>query len=299
MTSTELALRILSITFPIFAIVVVGFIYGWYKKPDLTITNKINMDVFIPALMFSVLVERGNDAQIFSHLGLGTALIILLTGMICFVIAKLIHISPRTLCPTIMFGNAGNLGLPLILLSFGDQALATAVVIFVVTNFLHVSIGSYLMGKQTDLVEIIKTPMLLAVLFALVVNYSPITIPALILKPISMMGQICVPLMLFALGVRLLDTPLKEWRIGLLAAFLSPVCGITIAFIIIQFLDLTPIQQGSLFLFGALPPAVLNFMFAEHFKQEPGRVAAMVLYGNAVSIITIPLALAYAIPKFT
>ena len=298
MISIDVASRILEITFPIFAIVAVGFIYGWYKKPDLTVTNKINIDVFIPALMFSVLVERGNDAQIFSQLGLGTTLIIICTGLICYITARLIHMSPRTLCPTIMFGNAGNLGLPLILLSFGEQALATAVVIFVITNFLHVSIGSYLMGRETNFLEIIKTPMLIAVLLALVVNYSPISIPSLILTPISMMGSICVPLMLFALGVRLLDTPIKEWRIGLLAAILAPVSGIAIAFIVIQFLDLTPIQQGSLFLFGALPPAVLNFMFAEHFKQEPGKVAAMVLYGNAFSIITIPLALAYVIPRF-
>jgi hypothetical protein len=39
-------------------------------------------------------------------------------------------------------------------------------------------------------------------------------------------------------------------------------------------------QRGLLILFGALPPAVLNFMVAEAFRQEPHKVASIVLIGN-------------------
>ena len=39
-------------------------------------------------------------------------------------------------------------------------------------------------------------------------------------------------------------------------------------------------------------------IFANYYKQEPSKVAAMVLFGNALSIFTIPLALFYALPNF-
>ena len=47
-----------------------------------------------------------------------------------------------------------------------------------------------------------------------------------------------------------------------------------------------------LLVFGALPPAVLNFLFAERYKQEPQRVASIVLIGNIAALIFLPLALA-------
>ena len=46
-----------------------------------------------------------------------------------------------------------------------------------------------------------------------------------------------------------------------------------------------------LLVFGSLPPAVLNFLFAERYHQEPERVASIVLLGNLAALVTLPLAL--------
>ena len=51
-------LRIISIIFPIFAIVGVGYFYARYKKPDMAFANQLNMDVFVPALVFAALASR-------------------------------------------------------------------------------------------------------------------------------------------------------------------------------------------------------------------------------------------------
>jgi malate permease and related proteins len=44
-------------------------------------------------------------------------------------------------------------------------------------------------------------------------------------------------------------------------------------------------------LFAALPPAVMQFILAERYQQEPEKVAAMILLGNALAVIFVPLAL--------
>jgi hypothetical protein len=60
----------------------------------------------------------------------------------------------------------------------------------------------------------------------------------------------------------------------------------------VQLLGLQGRDAAMLLVFGALPPAVLNFLFAERYKQEPERVASIVLIGNLAALLFLPLALA-------
>jgi malate permease and related proteins len=291
-------IRIFEVTFPIFAIVLVGLFYARKFKPDMTLPNRLNMDVFIPCLLFSVIYERAGVSGLFGNLALAASLVVLLTGVIALIVAKLLKIDPKSLCPPIMFANAGNLGLPLIVLSFGDEALSAAVICFVIGNFFHITVGSYMLSKHANILKVFTSPMILAVIFAMIFSLLKIDIPDTLLEPVRMVGNICVPLMLFALGTRLIDMKLSEWKIGMLVAILAPISGIAIVLAILPFIELTRLEQGALFLFGALPPAVMNYIFAEHYDQEPSKVAAMVLFGNAFCILSIPLALAYALPRF-
>jgi predicted permease len=68
-----------------------------------------------------------------------------------------------------------------------------------------------------------------------------------------------------------------------------------VAFAVSPWLTLSDDQWGILLVFAALPPAVLNFMVAEQYRQEPRRVASIVLIGNLGSLIFIPLALWWAL----
>jgi predicted permease len=55
-------------------------------------------------------------------------------------------------------------------------------------------------------------------------------------------------------------------------------------------------QRGMLLIFGALPPAVLNYIFAELYRQEPAKVASIVMIGNIAALFFVPLALLLALP---
>ena len=293
-----IALRIFEITFPIFAIVAFGYFYARKYNPDITLPNRLNIDVFVPCLIFTVIYEKAGVSGLFGNLALAISVVVLLSGLIAFIVSKLFSIDPRTLCPPLMFGNAGNLGLPLVVLSFGESALTVAVICFVVCKTFHITIGVYLFSRQLNFFNILLSPRILSVLLAIFFSQFSINIPNAILEPVRMLGNICIPLMLFGLGVRLIDIKFSEWKIGLAVALLAPLCGVTIVLLITPYIELTQLEQGALFLFGALPPAVMNYMFADYYNQEPSKVAAMVLFGNAFSIISIPIALLYALPNF-
>lgn len=293
-----IAIRIFEIIFPIFAIVLAGLFYARRFRPDMSLPNRLNIDVFIPCLLFSVIYERAGVSGLFGNLALAVALVILFSGLLALVIAKILQIPPKSLCPSIMFANAANLGIPLIMLSFGDAALPSAIICFVICNFFHITIANYWLNKHASIIKVLFNPMIMTVLAAMTLSIFKVELPNTLLEPIRMLGNICVPLMLFALGVRLVDIKLSQWKIGMFAAILAPVSGIAVVLLITPFIELTKLEQGVLFLFGALPPAVLNYMFAEHYDQEPSRVAAMVLFGNAFSIVSIPIVLAYVLPRF-
>ena len=83
----------------------------------------------------------------------------------------------------------------------------------------------------------------------------------------------------------------KDWQIGAVGALISPLSGLAIGLLYIQLAPLPNQQVSMLLLFCALPPAVLNFLVAERFNQEPQKVASIVLIGNFASILVIPVVL--------
>ena len=287
--------RILLIIFPIFAVAAAGYVYARWQRPDMTLANKMNMDVFLPALIFHVLAGRAFDLKTYGFLALGGLIVVLGSGVLLLPVARALNIQAKTLIPPMMFTNTGNLGLPLAVLAFGNEALPAAVVLFIVTNTLQFTLGMYIMDPQTRLLYIFRIPMIVATLAGLLFSTAGWTLPKVLALPIEMLGQIAIPLMLFSLGVRMVDIGLRDWNIGLLGALLCPLSGIVIAAVLLTLLPLTPMQGGLLLIFSALPPAVLNYIIAETYRQEPAKVASIVMLGNLMSALIIPVVLAVAL----
>ena len=288
-------LRIFSIVFPIFAIVAAGYLYARLKKPDITFANQLNMDVFIPALLFSVLSSRSFNIAAYQQIALAALVIIIGSGLLALPIAKLARVPVKTFVPPMMFTNSGNMGLPLAVFAFGEQALPAAVVLFIIENGLHFTLGTYIMDHRAHWLDVLRIPMVVATLAGIAFSLSGWVLPQPVNVTIEMLGQVSIPLLLFSLGVRLINVDIKDWRIGLLGAVVCPVTGLVIAWLLLQFMDLPPLQTSLLLIFGALPPAVLNFIVAEKYRQEPSRVASIVMLGNLASFISIPIVLAFAL----
>ena len=285
-------IRIVSILFPLFAITALGYFVGRRVKPDLSHANKLNMDVFVPALVFGALVSKDFRLGEYLPLLFATVVIIVGSGVAGWLVARASGIATKTLVPPMMFNNCGNLGLPLAVLAFGESALAPAVVMFVVSNVIHFSYGAWLLDHQTKLTTVWRSPSILATVAGLAVGFLGIEVWPPLLMSIKMVGDISIPLMLFALGVRLADSRISAVGFGVFGAVLRPVVGMALAWVLLQTLDLPPREQALVLVFGALPPAVLNYMFAERYNQEPDKVASMVLIGNLAAVVFLPLALA-------
>jgi predicted permease len=293
MDATTLALleRIFGTVFPLVSIVLVGFLYAKRKHTDMSMANTINIDVFIPALLFSVLSAKSFDLFRFQELAIGAAIVVIGSGLLIWPICRWLNISPKTFLPPMMFNNAGNLGLPLAVLAFGEEALAAAVVLFLVENTLHFTMGLYILDRKTNPIQVLRMPIIIASALGLIWSGYHLPLPTPIATFIEMLGQISIPLMLFALGVRMTSVDLTHWKVGMWGAILCPLSGLAIALAIRPLLNLDDTQLAYLLLFSVLPPAVLNYMIAERYQQEPHQVASIVLLGNIASLAVIPVTL--------
>lgn len=288
--------RIIEILFPLFAIVGLGYVVGRRKKPQLAHANALNMDVFVPALVFAALAGKPFQPESDIRLMLATLVLIVGSGLAAWALARIGAIQAKTLVPPIMFNNCGNLGLPLAVLAFGEHALAPAVVMFMVSNLAHFSFGAWLLDHNARLLTIWKVPSVFATFAGVAVSVSGFDIWPPLLLSIRMLGEISIPLMLFALGVRLTDSRITAIGIGVLGAVARPLIGMALAGMLLLTFDFTPQERALVLVFGALPPAVLNYMFAERYDQEPDKVASIVLVGNVAAVVFLPLALAFVLP---
>lgn len=283
---------ILATLLPVFLIAGCGALYGRFRSPDIRQLNTLNMELFVPLLVFVVLAERQAPLQDYAGLALAGAGVVLGSGLLLWPLARLFRLDFRTFLPPMMFSNAGNMGLPLMVLAFGEQALPAAVVLFVVEMLLHFSVGLHMLDRHAPLWRLLRVPVVIASVAGLAVNLGGVPLPGWLLEACRMLGEISIPLMLFALGVRMLDVDFGAWRIGLLGAVACPASGLLLAWPLAHLLDLQGVQLATLWLFAALPPAVLNYMVAEQYRQEPHKVAALVLIGNLGSVVVMPLVLA-------
>ena len=287
--------QIFGIIFPVVAIVLVGYFYATKFQPNMETANTINMNIFLPALMFSVLSKESFQIQNYQVLALTWVIVILGSGFIAWIIARVLNINIKTFVPPMMFSNTGNVGLPIAVLAFGEIALGAAVVLFAIEMLLHFTFGAYILSKNSNLLPVFRSPILIATLTGIGINLIDFELWLPATQMVDLLGQAALPLLLFTLGTRLIGVNFGDWKLGVLGSFLCPLSGLAIALIVVQFFDFETLHYQQLILFSVLPPAVLNHVMAEKYHQQPETVASIVMIGNIGSLIVLPIALYYVL----
>jgi predicted permease len=287
--------RILGIILPVFSVIAVGYFWGRRVQPDMGTVNRISMNVLAPALIFSALSSKGFDLDEHRLLMLGSVGVVVGSGLLAWPFAKLLRIDHRTFVPPMMFNNCGNMGLPLAVLAYGQAGFAPMVALFVISNLLHFTLGAWIIDHHARFGKLLRNPMVWSTVAGFLFAALRPPLPDWLGVTLKLVGDGLIPMMLLSLGVRLTAIDWHDARVGLVGGLICPLTGLAMAALLAPILALSPLQTGLLFLFGSLPPAVLNFMVAEQYRQEPGKVASIVLVGNVMSVIFVPLGLALAL----
>ena len=283
--------EVFKIVFPLIVIALAGFLYTKYQKTSMQTTDKINIDFFIPIMIFYYLSEKLPSISEIGTFALGGVMVVFGSAIVIYPFIKIFKLNANTFLPPMMFNNSINLGLPLALFAFGQEAMSLAISLSIVQVIGQFTIGATLYGGKFEIQALLKNPVIVATIFGLSFNYLDVHLPALLLVAFKMLAQVSIPLVLFSLGAKLTSIEIKYWKIGLLGAILCPLSGIIMALLAIYIFDYTALQTSLIILFGALPPAVLNAIMAQKYDNDSIMVASVVAFGTLFAIIFIPIVL--------
>ncbi len=281
--------KIASITLPIFTLVLVGFLYSRRVKPDLGGANKLVVDVALPVLIFVSLSAKSFD-PISALLFTGASIVLIfLSGMIAWPLTKLSGASQQAFLPCAMFTNVGPIGIPLIALAYGPEGTATAVVLLVISNILHFTLGAGVMRGKVDWRMVYANPLVWATVLGVASSQLRLELSDWVQTSCSMIGSVLVPMMLMSLGARLASSQIADARVGVQSSILILMVRLVAVLMVLWLIPLQGLERGALILFACLPPAVFNFMLADKFQVEPNKVASTVIVGHLLSMAFLPL----------
>lgn len=282
-------LTLLNIVVPVFAVVAVGFAFGRRQRhADMGFVNLANVVVFCPALVFSALIQNPVSMTESWPLILAGVLTIVLPGLL-LALLRFRGLERRTLVVAGMFRNAGNIGIPLMMLAYGADQLGAIIILFVLSNLLHFSLGLFILSKDAGRWQWLKNPNVWAAMLGVLLADHRAMLPEFIYTSADLLGQIAVPLMLFALGVRLSGGEVGDLGMAFRVNLAYLLAGAASFALVAWLLPLGNDWLRLLALSVMLPPAVLNYLLCEQYRCQPDRMASIVLLGNAMSVVTIPL----------
>jgi predicted permease len=281
--------KIAAITLPIFTLVLVGFLYSRRVKPDLGGSNKLIVDIALPVLIFISLSSKSFDPiSALSFTG-ASIVLILLSGLIAWPLAKFSGASSPAFLPCAMFTNVGPIGIPLIALAYGPEGVPTAVVLLVISNILHFTIGAGVMSGKVDWRMVYANPLVWATVLGVASSKLQLELPEWVQTSCTMIGSVLVPMMLMSLGARLASSQVADAWVGFRSGTLILIIRLTAVLFALWIVPLLGLERGALILFACLPPAVFNFMLADKFQVEPNKVASTVIVGHLLSLAFLPL----------
>ncbi|MCE8007208.1 AEC family transporter [Aestuariivita sp.] len=292
----NLAVTVLEIVAPVFLLAAIGFV--WVKlgvEYRIRFVTQLSMTLGVPCLIFTALMQTEIDPAALTSLSLAAIAAYGGVTVAVMVLIRLMRLEGRTYTAPIIFGNTGNLGLPLALFAFGEVGLGYAVVVFAVMAILSFTFGIWLVAGGGSPFKVLKEPMVAATLLGALFLWQDWQTPRFLTNTLELIGQIAIPLMLITLGVAVARlTPGGMVRAVLLSLAKLAIC-VAVAWGVGMQFALDDVAFAVLVLQVATPVAVTSYLLAEKYGADADAVAGLVVASTLMAVLALPVLLAVLI----
>ncbi len=290
----EMLLTVVEIVAPVFILAAIGF--AWVRlgfSYEIQFVTRLAMTISLPALIFVSLMESTISPQALTAVTLAAIVSYGLVGLAVFILALAAKLEIRTYLAPLVFGNTGNLGLPLAYFAFGDDGLSYAVVIFAVMAVLSFTFGVWLVSGGGSPTKALREPIFGATLLGAFFLWQGWQTPPVVTNTLNLLGQIAIPIMLITLGVAVAQLRPGRLTQSVWLSLVRVAGCIGIGWAVAMLFTLSPIPFGVLVLQVSTPVAVTSYLLAQKYGADAGAVAGLVVTSTLIAVITIPLTLAF------
>lgn len=291
--SVNLVFTVLEITAPVFLLAAIGF--GWVKvgiEYQVRFVTQLAMTLSVPCLIFTSLMKTEIDPQALTKLSLASVAAYAAVSVVAYLMVRLGKLDLRTFMAPIIFGNTGNLGLPLALFAFGEVGLGYAVVVFAIMAIWSFTFGVWLVAGGGSLVKVVKEPLVGATVLGGIFLWQGWETPVFLTNALELIGQMAIPLMLITLGVAVARMHPGHIKRATWISLVKLLLCFGIAWVVGQWFELDKVAFAVLVIQISTPVAVTSYLLAEKYGADSESVAGLVVVSTLMSVVAIPLMLA-------
>ena len=296
-------LRILwQILSPIYIIILSGYLIQKKFKLSLQPLTKVQLYLFIPALIFIKIATSQLDSGLVFRIISFTVILFFSLMALSFLISKILGLGrkkEKAFMNAVILRNQGNFGIPLMSLLFtgamGEYAMSVHMIVLFATNILlntfglyNASSGSY--TRREAMIKVLRMPILYVVALGFMFKAFSLTIPAPIHESLDIMGNAVVPLALFTLGAQLANTKLALTDRSLpLATAMRLILSPLLAWLMTIAFGFTGIIAQVLIIGAAAPTAVNSVILAMEFDGDADYASETVLLTTLLCAVTVTI----------
>jgi predicted permease len=287
---------------PVFAIAAAGFLLARCAGVDVKILSRVVFYSLLPCLAFRLLVTSSPVGSSVGRLMLLAVLIMAAMAVVGYIAARMLRLdgaSMRAFMMVVMFSNGGNYGLPVVRFAFGSETLTYATIFFLTGSVTTYVAASFFAGSRRRKVfgaleKIWKMPSLYGIALALLVMAIGRPVPDALMRPVSLLSDAALPLMILVLGMQLERAVwprrpgIVVWAVGI-SLLVAPFVAVGLAWL----LGISgPARQAAVIL-SSMPVAVITTILALEFELAPEFVTSAVFVSTIVSPLTLTPLIAY------
>lgn len=290
----NLVLTVLEVTSPVFLLGALG--YGWTRLGwdyPVEFITRLAMNLAVPCLIFTALMNTRIDPAALAAVSVAAIVAHVLIALVFAATVAAARLDRRTFLAPLIFGNTGNIGLPLAFFAFGPEGLGFGVVILAVTSIGVFTLGLWLVSGASSPLRMLREPMLIASVGGVLFLSMRWRTPDWLTNSLELIGQMAIPLMLLTLGVAMARLHPGQLTLSFRLALLKAVVCAAAALLVGRLFDLDPVPFAVLVMQMMTPAAVTSYLLAEKYDTDSTSVAGLVVVSTVLSILTLPLALAF------
>ena len=198
-----------------------------------------------------------------------------------------------------VIGNVGFLGIPMLVLLLGQEAIGPVMLVLAVDLIFFGSLIVILITGSRDgrmSLGIFKTvgrglitnPMIVSISLGLLWSSTGAAIPAPANEFLDILGSAATPGALFAIGASLATKSAERISVAGWLSFCKLVLHpAAVAFSALVIFPVEPYAAGVMIAAAALPVAGNVYILAQHYGVAPTRVSASILISTAISVVTV------------
>ena len=296
-------------TLPFFALIAVGYVAGRTRFFSEEATAYLTRFVFYFALS-AMLFGFAANLDVAAIFSLPFVFAYLLGTSVVWLIVAAVALARRTSREEAVFeahtgviGNVGFLGIPMLILLLGPQAvgpvlLVLAVDLIVFSSILTMAITGLRAGRVSAqtfgilAMGLVRNPMIVSVVLGIAWGATGLALPGPVDEFMTLLGAAATPCALFAIGASLSGRSAERVEVAAWLSFAKLVLHPVAIAGACWLFGVSGYAAGVMMAAAALPVAGNVFILAQHYRVAPQRVSTAILLSTAASVLTVTAVIA-------